>query len=80
MNHNTVRALMREILAFLDVADSEFKAYMCSSIATNAARYETCGPVLAVVLRGCEVMVMRVLGQFGEVCTRIGRKVSMHGR
>jgi AP-1 complex subunit gamma-1 len=38
MNHSTVRALMREVLAFLDVADSEFKAYMCSSIATNAAR------------------------------------------
>lgn len=39
MNHSTIRALMREILAFLDVADTEFKAYMCSSIATSAARY-----------------------------------------
>lgn len=38
MNHNTVRALMREILSFLDVADSELKAYMCSCIATNAQR------------------------------------------
>ncbi|KNC86688.1 hypothetical protein SARC_01156 [Sphaeroforma arctica JP610] len=39
MNKGNVRALMREILAFLDVADTEFKGYMCSSIATSAARF-----------------------------------------
>eukprot|EP00123_Amoebidium_parasiticum_P012218 comp21200_c0_seq1/m.28801 comp21200_c0_seq1/g.28801 ORF comp21200_c0_seq1/g.28801 comp21200_c0_seq1/m.28801 type:complete len:832 (-) comp21200_c0_seq1:376-2871(-) len=39
MNHSNIRALMREILSFLDVADAEFKAYMCSSIASTAAKY-----------------------------------------
>eukprot|EP00124_Ichthyophonus_hoferi_P000573 Ihof_evm7s22 gene=Ihof_evmTU7s22 len=39
MNHSNIRTLMREILGFLDVADSEFKAYICSSIASSAGKY-----------------------------------------